>query len=264
MSSELISEMPIDPVVITRRPSSVFQIPCPVGLRCTECCKRFARRIDLDRHFRLHTGQASFSCSKCPGLRFPLKSQLKAHSRIHLKTARLVEPQFGCPLCHKSFENRWSLTRHQIVHSTEKPHRCTHCERSYSHRYQLTRHMRTSHGINRSESEFYKPVPVVEGPGTILVSTSQIMMPHENLEKSVCQESVMDIEEPSARFDESATNAETVFSNTDSASVNVEGSTLNLEGSTVISVDDDPRLLEDRKTINVDKVCNASSSEDAA
>lgn len=124
-------------VVFAPRQFSPFQYPTRTGLRCPDCNKRFARPVDLERHEKIHTGKGLFTCSKCPGLRFPLKAQLKTHARIHMKQTKLVEPVFGCPLCHKTFENRWGLTRHQVIHSTEKPHLCLFCDRGYSHRYQL-------------------------------------------------------------------------------------------------------------------------------
>ncbi|KPV78651.1 uncharacterized protein RHOBADRAFT_51094 [Rhodotorula graminis WP1] len=55
-------------------------ISAAVGVphRCPTCAKAFARRYDLTRHERLHSGELPFECGKC-GKRFPRSDARRRH-----------------------------------------------------------------------------------------------------------------------------------------------------------------------------------------
>ncbi|WAR17928.1 ZN850-like protein [Mya arenaria] len=55
------------------------------GLVCTTCGKLFSYRTDMIRHVRSHTGEKPYQCPHCLK-RFSVKSNMKAHMVVHLKT----------------------------------------------------------------------------------------------------------------------------------------------------------------------------------
>ncbi|KIJ49180.1 hypothetical protein M422DRAFT_246985 [Sphaerobolus stellatus SS14] len=51
---------------------------------CSVCGKRFARKVDLETHARIHTNEQPFACSipRC-GSTFTSQSNLKRHEKTH-------------------------------------------------------------------------------------------------------------------------------------------------------------------------------------
>ncbi|XP_069749976.1 zinc finger and BTB domain-containing protein 3-like [Narcine bancroftii] len=57
-----------------------------------------------------------------------------------------------CPACGKTFSCTYSLKRHALVHTRERPHSCRFCLRRYSQSGDLYRHMRKYHHAHVSPS----------------------------------------------------------------------------------------------------------------
>ncbi|XP_041707593.1 zinc finger protein 3 [Coregonus clupeaformis] len=129
--------------VTVRRPSHVNQFQrhhVPHGTKplfCSDCGKRFSRRLDLIRHRVVHTGEKPVICNLC-GNSFVNKTTLRVHMRIHTG-----EKPYMCSLCGKGFTQNGSLTIHLRTHSGEKPYSCSHCGASFNNPSNLRRHMVT-------------------------------------------------------------------------------------------------------------------------
>jgi len=53
---------------------------------------------------------------------------------------------YSCNECDKRFHSKWSLKRHMMSHSGEKPHTCDVCAKSFASKWQLDLHYRTHTG----------------------------------------------------------------------------------------------------------------------
>jgi stress-induced morphogen len=77
-----------------------------------------SRKISLNIHQHLQTGECSYSCDVCSKT-FSQKSNLKKHLHLHAG-----ERPYSCDMCNKTFSDKSNLKVHRHVHTGERPYNC--------------------------------------------------------------------------------------------------------------------------------------------
>jgi len=112
--------------------------PASKNFPCRTCGKPFARRSDLVRHERIHSGVRPHVCDHADcGKQFIQRSALTVHQRVHTG-----EKPHHCEICAKRFSDSSSLARHRRTHSGKRPYKCPYadCQKTFTRRTTLNRH----------------------------------------------------------------------------------------------------------------------------
>ncbi|XP_035675337.1 PR domain zinc finger protein 1-like [Branchiostoma floridae] len=110
---------------------------------CQTCGTQFTIYENLISHMQHHGGEDMYSfyiCEVC-NARFTQASDLKIHSRIHIR-----DKPFTCDICKNKFTHLQSLKTHQRIHTGEKPYQCKVCQARFTQLGHLKAHSRIHTG----------------------------------------------------------------------------------------------------------------------
>ncbi|XP_023849076.1 zinc finger protein 665-like [Salvelinus sp. IW2-2015] len=109
---------------------------------CSQCDKSYALQRTLQVHVARHHAGVRFPCTYC-GKLFLNMSSLTRHDLIHTQ-----ERPFKCTEleCGKSFKSKSEVKVHMRYHTGERPFKCKVCGKGFTQNCYLTQHMRTHTG----------------------------------------------------------------------------------------------------------------------
>ncbi|EHB11400.1 Zinc finger protein 519 [Heterocephalus glaber] len=125
--------------------------------KCDKCCKVFDQCSELTIHQSIHI---QHNLSKSIDLAFANDSALHKHQRIHTgekhrkckecdKTfhqSSTLKKLYKCKDCDRVFKYCSTLTRHQRIHTGEKPYKCEQCGKAFTYSSTINQHQRIHTG----------------------------------------------------------------------------------------------------------------------
>lgn len=124
------------------------------------CDFRTNKRTQLTKHRAKH--RMEYQCTFC-SKRFPDGNQLKMHEGIH------QERNFHCEQCSKSFRTKRYLTKHMVLHGTNRQFVCRTCDKSYFTKQYLRKHL-----MKHVECQSKDQMDVIIGKKTAVNTTIDI------------------------------------------------------------------------------------------
>ncbi|XP_075117962.1 PR domain zinc finger protein 15-like isoform X1 [Leptodactylus fuscus] len=111
---------------------------------CAECHRKFAQKVNMLKHYKRHTGEASgikdFMCELC-GKTFSEKNTMETHKLVHT-----VGKKWTCMVCDKKYVTEYMLQKHiQLTHDKVEAQSCHLCGTKVSTRASMSRHLRRKH-----------------------------------------------------------------------------------------------------------------------
>ena len=108
------------------------------SLVCPHCGQIYRSKQILTQHIRRHfdTGD-KYPCPKCPQ-KFKTWCELYYHSAVHT-----VERNFICDICNKGFKAKRDLRNHKVRHAEKdvKKFQCSYCQLMLKNKFTLNRHI---------------------------------------------------------------------------------------------------------------------------
>ncbi|XP_059537221.1 zinc finger protein 705A-like [Myotis daubentonii] len=106
-------------------------------IECADLSDEFTHRSAVSQHSLIERGKKSYVSQQC-GKSPREESCLSRHNEIHTR-GNICE-------CGKAFNNVFSLRRHKMTHSEEKPFKCNVCGKAFLQRSDLRNHNRRHTG----------------------------------------------------------------------------------------------------------------------
>ncbi|XP_062836669.1 zinc finger protein 407 [Anolis carolinensis] len=92
--------------------------------KCKICHFATAQLGDARNHVKRHLGMREYKCHVC-GMAFVMKKHLNTHLLGKHGVGTPKERKFTCPLCDRSFTEKWAMNNHMKLHTGEKPYKCS-------------------------------------------------------------------------------------------------------------------------------------------
>ncbi|KAK3920675.1 Zinc finger protein 583 [Frankliniella fusca] len=115
--------------------------------QCKVCLKTFSQQVNLQTHYRIHTGERPFQCQVCQKA-FTQQPNLWKHMRTHTG-----ERPFQCRICQKCFTQQGNLSKHEKIHTGERPFKCPQCDKTFAQRSNLMTHITLHTGVRPFKCE---------------------------------------------------------------------------------------------------------------
>ena len=134
---------------------------------CTYCGQAFKKKVYLDNHITLHTGEKKYQCPHCEK-KFRSHSCYQDHLKVHTG-----EKNFSCKFCGKQFRQGSHLKRHIATHTGERNHVCPVCGKTFIEPGDVRKHMKT----HNKNSPAGGPGQVIQAPAGDVKPPEGIVLP---------------------------------------------------------------------------------------